>query len=290
MKNLHQIRCYGKRYEPSSFEKKGWRGWWIRTLNWLRFSIERRVVYHVLVLQAGRLGDLADLNAVIESFESDVKTSRQRFTQPLPKFDPPSTGSVEGHLKELRKSKSVESIRETTERMMQIYASDPRQRRYGLGRGSRMMMEAETIHEVTNAKTDESAQSGGRSEVAGQAFKSGRVRPIHPEYSATFFNDEDGVEESDADVAESATARDRLRANTSAAQAATEHQRRVLSKDFSPGPHPSPVAYRGADAAGEGRPRSTGQQPEEHSEAPDGPSDDDDAGTEARTESTDRTA
>lgn len=277
--NLYRIRYYGHRYDPREFKVKGWRGWWIWLLNELRFKLELRVMRQVLVFQAKRLGNIVDLNAALDTFESDVRAVRQHVATTAAKPAPAHTGSVLGHTKELRQAK-VESLRDITARVMNNYAADPRQRRYALGRRHRVMMEADTpsLQEISNAQAD--TESGFTHSIGqqGEPFRAGRARPVHPEYAAEILSTE----------AESPLAAERIQSIRAAsrhrdiAHATTQHQRRVLSRSERAFYDVSSHAHQRADDAGEERPKSTEDESEKYRATESGENESPTTGTETR--------
>lgn len=221
MKNLHRIRFYSKQIDPEIFKNKGWRGWWIRVLNRVRFWIECRVIYHVMVHQAGVLGkDVVDVNAAITAFEQEEKqeAARLSFKQTRSRATSvPTGGSIEHHLKATKK---VEHPSQTTERILERYAADPRTQRYAWSRNRHILMEAETNeNNPENTHGQVNAESHVSRTRAGAEGNTKRVRPIHPEYAAEIFDtgddeDDDGNSEAqrrvsyaDAAVAGAANAR-----------------------------------------------------------------------------------
>jgi hypothetical protein len=279
---LYHIRYYGNRYDPSEFKSKSWRGWWIWLLNEVRFRVELRVMRQVLTFQAQRLGNFVNLNAAVETFESDVREMRMHVATERVRPAMPHTGSVEGHLQELQK-RPPENPRDFTARMMTNYASEPRQRRYAVGRRHRMIMEADTIQEISRGETrtvSTTAPTETHQETS-PAFQFGHARPIHPEYGAPVFEPEEDAED---DVA-----RERLSATRSrhydVAHAASEHQRRVLREPERSAVYEWPVhPHQRADAGGEGGGPGEGVDQGEHHGAAAGPREADAAGTEARPE------
>jgi cell division protein YceG involved in septum cleavage len=140
MRNIRFINCNGRLIDPKEFRGQGIRGWWIRVLNVVRAWLERKVIYHVTYLEGG--GE----HFVFHYQKDDVPldtTTREHFTQARPKPTIPTGGSIEGHLKTLRKRGVVENPRDITARVMARYAANPRARNYAFGRGHRIMMEAE---------------------------------------------------------------------------------------------------------------------------------------------------
>jgi hypothetical protein len=286
VKNLHWIRCYGKQFNPEDFKGRGLRGWWVRVLNRLRFLLERRVVCHTLILLASdTVGDLADHNAIVNEVERDTQPKRTRFAERRVRFTVPSTGSIDGHRQLLKDPGRIENPKETTERVMQNYAADPRQRRYAMGRTERIMMEAETINEVVdNGQTEQSASSG-TDESSSPAYRAGRARPVHPEYAAENLRiEEDSTDEPETDI--EAERRSSQRSNyRSVASAVKEHQRRILQSEVSPRiPDRDDQSGGGHDAERSQSAGSTGDQPEERAEAPGSSEQTGDTGTEARSE------
>lgn len=222
MKNIELIRCYGARFDPENFRGKGVRGWWIRCLNRLRFWVECRVIYHVLIMQAKRFGELADLNAVLREYQEDVQRAKEtHFKQPRVKPAPPANASVEGHLKEMHRQGALESPRELTARILARYAADTRSRRYAHARGRYVIYETEeTVDAADAAETHGEETPDVRPTVTHE--RKGRILPISPALAA----------ELDSTEAQSALARERLRSAEQIREsiaAAEEHQRSVLS-------------------------------------------------------------
>jgi len=286
MKDLHRIRCYGKYYEPTEFKKRGWRGWWIRVLNRCRFWLECKVVYNVLRLTAQAIGEtLVDVKSVLREFESDLQTEQEHFTQPRPRMGLSSTGSAEGHLRELEKHKNaLPNPREQTAQILQRYGADHRSRRYAFSRNSKIMMEAElpqpeeiithgeTVTPFQSSRRSESERQPGRKAVinpipfAGSST-TGRVRPIHPEYAEEdftgFVGDDETVQYNPADD-QDALRSERLRTiDPDTAADIEKHQRSVLSREAA-GTGSSDQSNRGPDDSGQGRPPFADDAGEEH--------------------------
>lgn len=294
MENLYRIRYYGKRYDPYELKTKGWRGWWIWLLNEVRFRVELRVMRQVLIFQAKKLGDLADLNAAMETFESDVQPMRQHIKdRPMLKTDPPFTGSVQGHLKEMRKPGRVQSLSDITARTMNNYAAGPRQRRYVMNRAHRVMMEAETLGETTHGQdTDVPSESPSSSDRSEPAFRLGKARPVHPEYGASILTTEAELSPEDGE-AEDPLAAERVAGAREDyyrfANAAEEHQRSILSRGVRTSNVAEHQSYRRPDDAGAERPEPADGTVEEHRAEEGGTPTAGDEGAEARTGPTERT-
>jgi hypothetical protein len=180
--------------------------------------LECRVIYHVLLFQSARFGDLVDLNAVMQTYQEDVTRAKEtHFKQPRPKPLPATNASVEGHIKEMHRQGSLESPRELTARIMDRYAADPRSRRYAAARGRYVIMEAEETPAAVDATETISEET-----TNDRAERKGRILHISPELAAELSLSE----------AELARARDRLQSTEqihASIAAAEEHQRSVLS-------------------------------------------------------------
>ena len=69
MSNLLNIRLYGHEWEPAYFQHKGLRGWWLRTLNTLRYWLELKVQWHTLYILSKIAG--ADVDDIRAQFKAD---------------------------------------------------------------------------------------------------------------------------------------------------------------------------------------------------------------------------
>jgi hypothetical protein len=276
--NLYQIRHNENYYAPDNFKHHGVRGWWIRVLNRARFWLECKVAFHVFVLLSKQesVGPQNVYNsATIRSVAKETTPGHVHLSEPRSKASLPTDASVEGHLKALHRRGSVEHPRDITARAMARYAADPNTRRYAFGRNHRIMMEAETETQETeaNGKEESGAQPESHSESPRPARGQGWVRPVHPEYAADII-DPDDFPDSDEEVAdapddsdedgpepEDPIEADRLRARyhiSEAAHAATQHQRSVLSREF--GSERPVHTDRGPDAERESGPTVPGEE------------------------------
>jgi hypothetical protein len=235
MKNYRRIRCYGNYYEPERFQNHGLRGWWIRVLNAVRFWLECKVVFHVLKVDMDKLGDLVDKKKVVDQFTADVEAEKAQQFRESRRPSVPTTGSAEGHLKEIRKPGAVTHPSVLTEQTLKRYAADPRSRRYALGRNSYTIMEAEPTTPQEIAHVPERSQAGessvSRKEGAGTTVNfvppKRYARPVHPEYAGSpeSENRRIAAEDNPATVAERLSSGARARED---APEVEKHQRRFV--------------------------------------------------------------
>lgn len=90
---LLHIRYYDQHLEPSSFKERGFRGWVVIALNWLRYWLETFIQYQVLLCGVEKAGlEKAQKKSLIQQFLQDVKEERKEASSPfLPTSSSPSS-------------------------------------------------------------------------------------------------------------------------------------------------------------------------------------------------------
>lgn len=81
------VQYYGNSFEPSYFDQFGLRGRWVKLLNWIRFSLDCKVQYHVMRC----LGPDADMQLRV-AFDTE-RAKLSAFREYRPAFDTGIEGS-----------------------------------------------------------------------------------------------------------------------------------------------------------------------------------------------------
>jgi hypothetical protein len=130
--NSYDVRVYGMTYTPDFFKKYGWRGWWVRVLNAIRYHAELRCRYHALTI----LGKVSGADP--EYLEAQMQMEERQAPSLLREIFRPSTAtstpSVEPPLTE-----------KTVTAQFSRYTAQGRSRRYRGARRTFSLYESEVI-------------------------------------------------------------------------------------------------------------------------------------------------
>jgi hypothetical protein len=153
-KQIQNIHLYGEAWTPEYFKQFGVRGWWIRLLNRLRWSLELRVNWHVMVV-LGRATD-QDLSQMRISEQQNLYTPSYEIKE---NYVPPYARP---------QSESVPRARTTAEETNAVLArliAPSRSKRYAKSRNSRPVYEMEAL-EMSDGRKELTGDTAGTEETS----------------------------------------------------------------------------------------------------------------------------
>lgn len=145
---IRNIRLFGQSWAPEYFRKCGWRGWWLRALNVIRWRLEVRVQWHAQYLLKSRLGENVD--TLWADWQKDVLPPTRTFADRDVLMHPPIAPD---------NATKLGSVHDTNQMIARLTAH-PRSKRYAYGRRRFTMYDVEPTGESTDAE-DTATGSGG---------------------------------------------------------------------------------------------------------------------------------
>ena len=150
---LLDVRYYDETFHPSRFRGKGWRGFLIRVLNWVRYWIETYVQYLVLKFDITTLDPTETSKEIVEGavtkFWADVRRERLHSYLSDPALSPEAPGDLpvtgvlsrQGRYEFRRGERLVHDFSEeneparpiSIEGLAQRYGTPGRESRYSMG-------------------------------------------------------------------------------------------------------------------------------------------------------------
>lgn len=181
--NFYKIRIYGYEYDPDFFKKSGWRGWWVRVLNRLRFSLEMRCNYNAMLILSEKQG------FDTQKIARQVMQDQQKVVDYIRKSKDLQDLSAATPAQLLKNS---ETVQERTKQTLARLTASGRSRRYRSARLTRPIYEAEVYTNESGQRAEagnenRAYQHSGESgqTVDRESAKSSESQPPEPQYQPT---------------------------------------------------------------------------------------------------------
>jgi len=159
---VYRVRYYDQSYHPDEF-RKGFRGWYIRALNWVRWKLETYIQLQALrYLSKEAALPKKEVGVLTKHFKLDVRAESVEKDQTSPDVVGPIEPSIRADVYQEGRQRSVLSAAhddngktrpEPIDGLAARYgATTIRQRRYARGRGRHFVGDDRSFEEVSNKK------------------------------------------------------------------------------------------------------------------------------------------
>jgi hypothetical protein len=160
-KQIQNIHLYGEAWTPEYFKQFGVRGWWIRFLNRLRWSLELRVNWHVMVVLGQATDrDLSQMQVGLQEQYVPTYEIKDNFGKP---YAPPTSESTP----------RARTTAEETNRVLARFLAPSRSKRYASSRHRRPVYEAELLEMPDGGNEKELSPDATGTEEADQGRSTG---------------------------------------------------------------------------------------------------------------------